>query len=334
MQNIVITVRRAVKEDIPNIMHFMDEHWKPGNILAKNRDFFEWQFMDNNKLNMFLGIDDKCHKIYGIMGAIVYSQNKQPDISGCTWQVIKSKNPRLGLDISVFMEKELNCRYNRGTSLSDKAVKLHKLLGYNVGSMEHYYRLADRSSYKIAKIKNKIIPKAEETGYSLEHIHSIEEMKQIISEEELAKQLLCKDYSYIRKRYFEHPIYHYDIWKIVDPKDISRSVLITRDERMEDTIICKIIDHYGRMEDLGKITKVIDRLMEERGYEFVDIYSYGIPVGIYEQAGFCCCGEDCENIIPNFFHPFVQENITLKLVDEPLENLRLFRGDGDQDRPC
>lgn len=98
--------------------------------------------------------------------------------------------------------------------------------------------------------------------------------------------------------------------------------------------MCEIIEHYGRMEDLGKITAALDRLMKGKEYEFVDVYSYGIPVEIYKQAGFCHCDENCENIIPNYFHPFVQENITLKLVDAPIDGLRLFRGDGGQDRPC
>lgn len=35
----MLKIRRAVCDDIPNIMNFMDEHWKPGNILAKDRDF-------------------------------------------------------------------------------------------------------------------------------------------------------------------------------------------------------------------------------------------------------------------------------------------------------
>lgn len=103
---------------------------------------------------------------------------------------------------------------------------------------------------------------------------------------------------------------------------------------MQDSRVCEIIDHYGRPEDLGKITSALDRLMEEREYEFVDVYSFGIPVEIYEQGGFVRCGADSENIIPNYFHPFVQENITLKMVDPMLAGLRMFRGDGDQDRPC
>lgn len=330
----MITIRRAEYEDIPNIMRFMDEHWKPGNILAKNREFFEWQFIDRGKFNMFIGIDEENGKIYGIKGAILYNQNLHPDISGCTWQVIKSDNPRLGLDLGTYMDNHLCQRYNYGSALTDKAVKIHKLLGYTIVTMDHYYRLADRKDYKIAKVEKKIIPETKKTGYSLELIHSVNEMKQIISEEKLAKQLLSKDYFYIDKRYFNHPIYHYDIWKIVDTEGMSRSVLITRDEIIENNKVCKIVDHYGQMEDLGKIAIALDQLMNEREYEFVDVYSYGIPVEIYENGGFCRCDEKCENIIPNYFHPFVRKNISLRVVDSPLEGLRLFRGDGDQDRPC
>ncbi len=330
----MIALRRATMEDIPDIMRFMDEHWKPGNILAKDQDFFEWQFLDGDKLNIFLGRDEDDGKIYGIMGAVVYNSTPNPDVSGCTWQVVKSSNPMLGLDLSEYMYNQLHVRYCCAAGLSQKAVQINALLGAVITEMDHYYRLADRSDYRIARVVNKIIPEIEDTGYSLETVNTVEEMQEIISEESLAALIPGKDYGYIAKRYFGHPIYHYDIWKIVDDKGVSRSVLITRDEFMQDSRVCEIIDHYGRPEDLGKITSALDRLMEEREYEFVDVYSFGIPVEIYEQGGFVRCGADSENIIPNYFHPFVQENITLTMVDPMLAGLRMFRGDGDQDRPC
>lgn len=330
----MITLRRAVYDDIPNIMRFMDEHWKPGNILAKNREFFEWQFVDGDKLNMFLGVDDDYGKIYGIIGAIVYSRSSHPDVAGCTWQAIKSSNPMLGLDLSNYMHAQLHSRHGCAAGLSDKAVKIQKLLGHNITEMDHYYRLADRADYKIARVADKAIPAAQETGYTLERICSVEEMKQIIPEETLAARIMSKDYYYIEKRYFKHPIYHYDFWKIIDKGGDSYSVLITRDEVVKDGIVCKIIDHYGRMKDLGRIAGALDRLMEEKEYEFVDVYSYGVPVEIYEQGGFVRCDKNSENIIPNYFHPFVQENISLRMTEYELPELRLFRGDGDQDRPC
>ena len=59
----MVAIRRATCEDIPNIMKFMDEHWKPGNILAKNRKFFDWQFVDDDSVNMWIGIDEEDGKM-------------------------------------------------------------------------------------------------------------------------------------------------------------------------------------------------------------------------------------------------------------------------------
>lgn len=330
----MVTIRRAVYEDIPGIMQFWDKHWKPGNILAINRDFFEWQFLDGDKLNVFIGIDDGNGKIYGTVGAIVYSRNSNPDVSGCTWQVIKSSNPILGIELSEYMFNQLNTRYSWAAGISNKATKINQLRGCKITEMDHYYRLADIENFKIAKVAEKRIPVAEQTGYTLERIYSAEEMKKIISEEMLAEQIPCKDYSYIDKRYFKHPVFHYDIWKIVNREGSAQSVLITRDEIMQDRKVCEIIDYYGKMEDLGKIASSLDRLLNEKKYEFVDVYSFGIPNEIYEQGGFIRCEKSGKNIIPNYFHPFIQENISLKLVDPMMEGVKLFRGDGDQDRPC
>lgn len=331
----MVKIRRAMYKDIPGIMRFMDEHWKPGNILSKDREFFEWQFVYDGKVNMFIGVDEETDKIYGIMGVIVYNQGPNPDISGCTWQVIKSSNPLLGVDIQKYSRVQMHIRYGCAAGLSDKSVRLNELLGEKIIAMDHYYRLADKEDYMIAKIAQKIIPDVEDTGYRLESLYSVDEMKQIISEEELAGQILSKDYFYIQRRYFEHPIYYYDMWKILDEKGNSRAVLVTRDETAGDQKICKIVDYYGKSEFLGCITSALDDLIKERNYEFIDIYSFGVPTELYERAGFVRCDENSKNIIPNYFHPFVQENISLRMIEyRGVPGLRMFRGDGDQDRPC
>lgn len=330
----MLTIRRAVCDDIPNIMKFMDEHWKPGNILTKDRDFFEWQFVEDGKVNMFIGIDDEEGKIYGMMGAIIYNHKANPDISGCTWKTIKSERPMLGMELLDSMCEQLHCRYACSAGLSEKAVKINELLGRIPISMDHYYRLADKEIYQIASITKKIIPEAKNTGYSIAKIFSVEEMKKVIREEKLDNAILSKDYIYIDRRYFKHPVYQYDVWKIFDNKEESHSVLVTREEKKGRDKICKIIDFYGNIEDFTEITAALDELMKQREYEFIDVYSYGVPTDIYEKAGFVCCNEDDENIIPNYFHPFVRKNISLRMMDPLLPGLRLFRGDGDQDRPC
>lgn len=330
----MLTIRRAVYEDIPHIMEFMDEHWKPGNILAKDRNFFEWQFVEDGKVNMILGIDEENGTIYGMLGVIVYNGSEHPDVSACTWQTIKSSDPMLGVELLDAMWAEYHYRFACSAGLTKKSIKINTLLGGVPTQMDHYYRLADIENYKIAVVKNKNIPKAEKTGYRLERIYLPDEMKEIISEEQLKTGIMSKDYRYIRRRYFEHPVYRYDIWKIVNPQGKAEDVLITREEVIGKHKICKVIDFYGEVEKLGKMAAAFDALMAEKRYEYVDIYSYGVPTTIYENGGFVCCDETSENIIPNYFHPFVQENIVLRMMEPPAKETVLFRGDGDQDRPC
>lgn len=330
----MLKVRRAVIEDIPNIMQFMDEHWKPGNILAKDRNFFEWQFVDGDKVNMFIGIDEEEGKIYGMIGAIVYSKSEHPDISGCTWQTIKSSNPMLGMELMECMYTHICPRYVYSLGLTKKAARINSFLGMQPVIMDHYYRLADRDNYYIAKVINKDIPKVGKTGYTLDKVDSVDEMKMVITEETLRHQVLSKDYTYVQKRYFEHPVYVYDVWRICNDKKVAVAILITREEVIKSSKILKIIDYYGGIKHLGMITEALDQLMIEKEYEFADIYSYGVPTELYEKAGLLKCDKKSENIIPNYFHPFVQENIDLLTLEPVVEGTKLFRGDGDQDRPC
>ena len=73
-------------------------------------------------------------------------------------------------------------------------------------------------------------------------------------------------------------------------------------------------------------------LMAEKQYEFVDVYSYGIPDSIYKEAGFLNV-EETENIIPNFFQPYTPINSDIFLLKPEASNTVLLRGDADQDKP-
>ena len=53
----------------------------------------------------------------------------------------------------------------------------------------------------------------------------------------------------------------------------SKSILITREERVEDRKAGKIIDFYGDLHDLGKITCSLTFNKREKQYEYMDVYS-------------------------------------------------------------
>lgn len=329
----MLTVRRATLEDIPNIMDFFEEHWLHGYVLAHDRAFFDWQFVHDDIVNLWIGIDEETKKIYSSIGVIFYSYVEHPDIAGTIWLAIKSENPLLSADVQEAMWTQLAPRESFSPGLRKDAIRYFKLVGMPLDKMDHYYRLSDREEYYIAVVKEKVIPKVPNSLYQLHPISSVEEMQKIIPESVLFSGAPRKDYAYIRHRYFEHPIFHYEVYKITDCNKNDCGILIMRKEEANGQKSCKIVDFYGENALLGKITAALDELLKEKGYEFIDIYSYGVPKYIYENAGFVRCEEDSENIIPNYFQPYIPENSDIWLTVPNIPNSRLFRGDGDQDKP-
>ncbi len=329
----MITIRRAEIKDIPTIMQFMEDHWLHGYILAHDREFFDWQFVHDGKVNIWIGIDDETGKLYAIQCMIIYRDAPNPDVSGSVWIAIKCPNPMLAVDIQDFMWQELNPRDTFSPGLKPDAIRVVELLGYQAIPMDHYYRLNDKENYRIAIVKDKTIPQVPDTGYTLSPCNSIRDMQTVISEESLIASVPSKDYRYIKWRYFDHPIFNYDLWKIVNLEGCPEGILITREEYANDARICKIVDLYGRSELFEKLTTAFDKLMIEKDYEFIDVYSYGVLTEIYEKAGMLRCDVNSENIIPNYYQPYTPVNSDIMLVPPGVPNARIFRGDSDQDKP-
>ena len=335
----MITVRRAEIKDIPLIMQFLDDNWLKGYALAHNRELFEWQFINSGKINVWIGIDDTEGKVYAMEGKIKYSSGSKADYSGILWITKKTDNPVLAFEVQDAMcygeiagaESETGKGYTLG--LTSDALKVLRRLKQNVGTFDHYYRLADKKMYGIAVVKNKVIRKVEDRGCSVTEFSDFEIFKSCVTEDELLRNAPAKDYQYIHWRYWEHPVFKYNKWLVKDSNDIEVGVMITREEYYGELKACKIVDYYGDITYIGKITNQLDIIMQNKQYEFIDVYSYGVNTDIYNGAGFEHCDLNSENIIPNFFQPYSPQNSDIYCIIPEAKNARLFRGDSDQDKP-
>ncbi len=328
----MINVRRAKIEDIPMIMQFLDDHWLKGYALAHNRELFDWQFVKDGKVNIWIGVDDEEGKMYAMVGAVVYNSSDNPDISGMLWISTKSSNPFLAMDVTDLQENDLSPSYSYSIGLLPDAVKFHKRMHHEVAKMDHYYRLAKKEEYHIADVSYPIIPNVNETGYMMTRINGMDDVKKTIDEDIFLTGSPKKDYEYIEWRYFKHPVFTYDVWKILSPDESQKGILVTREEKANGSKSCKIVDFYGNKNILLDVSVCLDKLMTEKNYEFIDVYSYGIPASIYGKAGFLNV-ENSGNIIPNFFQPYTCTNSDIYILKPEAPNTVLFRGDADQDKP-
>jgi hypothetical protein len=156
---------------------------------------------------------------------------------------------------------------------------------------------------------------------------------------------LCSDYDfemryqgqgykspqYIKKRYFNCPIYDYYAWKLMEGSDCI-GILFGRQIEVNDHKVLRLVDYLGDLQNLSKIGTAVQEILVENEYEYADMLAGTLPEELMKRSGFTLRSEDDENIIPDYFEPFVQKNVNKYFVKSNPE-IVVFKAEGDQDRP-
>lgn len=325
-------IRFANIDDIPSIMKFIDEQWKKNHILARDKDIFEWQYISNNKLNMVVGEDsDGC--LQGILGYVPYAEGEDKDFALALWKA-NNGTSFLGVQLLMFLLKEEPHRHMFCNGINvTTSEKIYHRLGIKTGKLKQWYRLCDCSEYTIAKIEKKAIPNVNVTSkIRLIKTETYEELKKNTSEKFFDKSKIpYKSETYISKRYFEHPVYEYDVYGLENESGKFDSAIVFRIQECNGSRALRIIDFIGDYNLIYSITKQIEEIAKECGAEYIDIYEKGLDDSCLLKAGWQLVGAD-ENIIPNYFAPYTQCNVDINICTST-EDICIFKGDGDQDRP-
>ncbi len=288
-------IRQAKVEDIPMIMEYVHEDWRQGHILSVNRVLFEYEFLEaDGTVNMVIAInqDKKC--IDGCLGYLKTSYGTETfDLWGSVWKVRKEAGNLL----------------------------------------RHWYCLAERNEYQLAVVKNKGkgLYTAKEASYEvrlLDQQRFTDVFDQIAVDEQV---LPHKNREYYLHRFYLHPIYKYQVYGIFEDPSI-KAFFILREDSFKNRSAIRMVDYFGDESCMYAIESVRSELFGRQEVEYLDFYEYGYSQKCLEDAGFCLLKENDENIIPNYFGPFVQENIDI-WVTSPVKNVKFVKGDGDQDRP-
>lgn len=326
-------IRLASYAEIPELMDFIDKYWKKGHILATNRDFFEYEMVVDGCVNFLIAKTKDGGKIAGILGFLPCSKCKEKlDIWGVIWKTLPEVMPMLGMELKKRLMTEIGARTDLGVgaNLGTSVPLLSRIYHYYTAKMKHYYRLADIEDYKIAKIGKKRCFKYNDIANAeVKELLSCKELETFYDFSTLTDIIPFKDIWYYNKRFYEHPIYKYNIWGI--SKDNINAVLITRNQKCNGSSAIRIVDYIGEQEVFSACGKFFDGLLEEN--EYIDFYFDGFDENYVKDAGFCEVDDDV-NIIPDYFSPFEQVNVDI-YVDSSNNNEKclFFKADGDQDRP-
>ncbi len=330
-------IRLAHYDEIDEIMSFIDQYWKKDHILARNREYFEYEMVVDGQVNFIIARDRDTGKISGIHGFQLASKSKDKlDIWGSIWKVAPGSMGFLGIEIvrrAGALTGTRNFLSNGGNPNTTVPINRKILKLSEVGKMQHYYCLSYREEYKIAKV-NRYIPFKENTDYQVEvfSIPDYDEIKKHFDFTTCEKNTPFKDAWYIKHRFYDHPIYKYEVYGMRDDsdKEMIDALLVCREQECNDSKVLRIVDCIGKINLIGGISSFLANKLKE--YEFVDLYCFGIDDGIVRQSGMVEINDGDANIIPNYFNPYVAENIDI-WIGTPAGKAVFFRADGDQDRP-
>ncbi len=322
-------IRFADKDDIVNIMSFIDEYWHKGHIMSREKKLFEFQHCWGNEVSFV--ISESEGKITGILGYIPYD-NYQRDVTLAIWKTIKTEDTMLGIKILTYLRENGNVRKISAPGINPKTIAMYEFLGLNTGVMKHWYRLQDRSDFHIAKVIDKKIPKyLQSTELTLLYIEDFDQAVNEFGIEDclVRDHQLRKSIRFVKRRYFEHPTFEYIKYGVRTGKD--KLFVVLRVQPCNGSFVLRLIDAIGNQNLLQYFSGEIDFLLEKYHCEYADCYETGVDDLVFTNGGWkqvVASG----NIIPDYFSPFEQQNINIYYMSE-IDNVILFKGDGDMDRP-
>ena len=323
-------IRFATPADVPSIMKFLDVYWRKGHIFARDEKFFRYFFQEDDKVNFVISEENGI--INAMEGFVPYGKTKR-DIMLSMWKANHTGDPVLGIKIFDYIRKNADVRIMASPGINTKTIPLYEYFGYPTGKMKHWYRLNGNVEYKIAVIKDNTVLPVKNLSARFKEFTTMDELTASMDMEKYkaSNPKPYKENFYIKHRYFDHPIWKYHCFGLVKDDDTVHTVFFYRVQECNGSQVIRLVDCIGDFNDFAKIGTVLDELLKRHNAEYVDLYEAGLNDELLKQAGLIEV-ETTENIIPEYFAPYEQRNIDIYYFTTD-DEIVLFKGDGDQDRP-
>lgn len=335
----VYNYRLANVDDADTIMKFIREEWAENHILGNDKAFFMWQYgrkeyHDNFGLNFVL-MTDKTGRLLGIIGFISYDENNQYISTTMAKVLPGALLPMSGVELVKRQMNIVGERENFASGTNNKTMLplYERVFLHKTGIMQQYYILnPDVKKYVIARVgENEHCKDFRITEYSIMEFQNYNDISALYDFDEVNENMPVKSKEFIKKRYFEHPIYTYKKWIIRNERQRCVGILFGREIVQNGAKILRFVDYRGNLRHLSKIGLPLHNLMIENRYEYLDLMASNLSEYHMDEAGFTLLDPDGKTVIPNYFEPFVQSNI--KNYYQTKNDIVIFKADGDQDRP-
>lgn len=332
-----IEVRFANSSDVYRISSFIDAHWSQGHVLTRDRELFEYMYLEKDgRLNFVVAFEPQVEEPIAILGYIP-SDALHSRISLSMWKARSDPHLRkykAGLAVLRFLINALKPRSIFSTGISEDTQDFYSFLGYSCDVMNHHVIVNNElEEFRIIKNPPQIsfeFVTSEILLSSLTTISTNEELRNDVANLDFSATL--KDIDYLCHRYIDHPRFKYEVRSVrLDKKTIG--ILVFRRSYANDRSCIRIIDIMGEEICLSSATRLLVQEMLENGDEYIDLLSWGLDSKQINRIGFTDVHDFADCVVPEYFSPFSQTNVDRFLFTNLPETEIFYKGDGDQDRP-
>jgi len=325
-------------DEVEKFQVFIKSNISENHIFSINRSILDWQHKASTYYHYMIA--KKKGKIVGIQGIIPMSQYDANLPNNQIFTTLWKVQDKQGIGIGLMLYKSILDKYEPeliiGSGMNPRLVQFHKWQGFSVDTMDHYVMISPFvDDYRVACN----VPVPNNQTYSSENVHTKKLTVDDFMEESLSQlytyQVPEKSNCYMRNRYFNHPMYHYDVYGVFK-NGLIVAVCVIRQIVKNDTLVLRFVDYIGSNDDFMLVSKLFHGLLKKTNAEYCDFYVFGIPENNITRAGFVNRKKVKDLIVPNYFEPFKQSNIDILFGVKYLNSspsVRFFKADGDQDRP-
>jgi hypothetical protein len=330
----MMEISSATREDVNGILDFIRTDWKEDHYFIQDPDFFRYHYEGRGTEFNFILAKDSARKITGILGYMDYSEAVTGgDIFLSLWKVRASPDPTLGLKLLQTLLTKTSPRGVYCTGINKKTIGIYRYLGYHTGVMKRtFLPNPSLTKFDILKCENKncfLDAKVSlQRPARIKNVDGHEFSFRFIKNKSLAI-FPEKSPIFFERRFVNHPRYHYVFW--VAEYGSRQLGIVTRELRARGKSSLRIVDMHGDFSLLSALRTDLLCLLEESGYEYVELTFAGLNIETVRQAGFLEASQSL--ILPAYFEPFEQANVDCFYFSSINKGFHLFLGDGDQDRP-
>lgn len=338
-------IRKATFEDEQALRGFIDEHWRKNHVFVKSKELLDWQHRDEStqSYSFILGIDKKTGDIHGCLGFITLSQfDPAIEPTRIIWMAIwkvrdAARGHRLGRNIQTFLVESEKPQIISTVAASAMTLSMYEALGYQVDKLKQYF-IVNKS---LTELKLAYIPEGQK--FQSQGSKNGAELAPLSRDDLLSGTQHCFDTqntvpvktpAYMVGRYLDHPIYSYDVHKIIKADKIL-GIIVTRICEYDGAKAIRIVDFIGPEEAISGLSDSWQILLKSTSAEYIDFYNAGIADSALKASGFLNVDDFEDLIIPNYFEPFLQKKVSIDfMISSPKGTAyRIVKGDSDQDRP-